>query len=178
MIWFHRVGWLVGWSGGQSVGSAKTFQHTASIIIIRILMLILHTEEQILYLFWSFFYSCTCQMWSINLLKKHLASEDKWNIYCTVTLGFYSFMMKNTLHAVSFQIGAVTAVAVSDDSTVVVSGGEDHCVVIWEPSCDSWTACTILLHFIASTWTSIDMQIIYKLEELYALLLNIVFLLS
>jgi WD40 repeat protein len=87
-------------------------------------------------------------------------------------------MMNNTWIALSLQTGAVTAVAVSHDSTVVVSGGEDRCVVIWEPSSESWTACNIILNFITSTWSSIYMQIIDKLEKLCALLLNIVFLLS
>jgi hypothetical protein len=66
---------------------------------------------------------------------------------------------------------------VSDDGSLVVSGGEDRCVVIWEPSSESWTACNVMLNFVTSTWTSIDMHVICKLDELCALLLNIVFLL-
>lgn len=87
-------------------------------------------------------------------------------------------MLHSSLIVVSLQTGAVSAVAVSDDGTLAVSGGEDRCVIIWEPSSESWTACNMMLNIVTSTWTSINMQAIYKLEELCALLLNTVFLLS
>jgi WD40 repeat protein len=58
-------------------------------------------------------------------------------MHSTTTFGFYSFMVNNSLIGMSVQTGAVTAVAVSDDGSLVVSGGEDRCVVIWEPSSES-----------------------------------------